>query len=164
MNFNVNIIFSGSTPGNKNISFINQFLNNRSYRYSYNFCVTVIECGSCIFCNAYVYRVRYTWNYKSTGWTNQFWHFCVHDFVNFYYTMTETLEAQLETLTNENAFLQKYFSLRKKCEQLQQVYCTALSDPTIPFFMFFGSHFCWWWSYKLVISIQVKLPSFILIK
>lgn len=72
MNFNVNIIFSGSTPGNKNISFINQFLNNRSYRYSYNFCVTVIECGSCIFCNAYVYRVRYTWNYKSTGWTNQF--------------------------------------------------------------------------------------------
>ncbi|XP_052684087.1 high mobility group protein B1-like [Crassostrea angulata] len=34
--------------------------------------------------------------------------------------MTETLEAQLETLTNENAFLQKYFSLRKKCEQLQQ--------------------------------------------
>lgn len=129
MNFNVNIIFSGSTPGNKNISFINQFLNNRSYRYSYNFCVTVIERGSCIFCNgnAYIYRVRYTWNYKSTGWTNQFWHFCVHDFVNFYYTMTETLEAQLETLTNENAFLQKYFSLRKKCEQLQQVYCTALS-------------------------------------
>ncbi|XP_022304312.2 uncharacterized protein LOC111111557 isoform X2 [Crassostrea virginica] len=34
--------------------------------------------------------------------------------------MTETLEAQLETLSNENAFLQKYFSLRKKCEQLQQ--------------------------------------------
>ncbi|XP_062613360.1 uncharacterized protein LOC134275134 [Saccostrea cucullata] len=34
--------------------------------------------------------------------------------------MTEALEAQLETLTNENVFLQKYFSLRKKCEQLQQ--------------------------------------------
>ncbi|XP_048755910.1 uncharacterized protein LOC125666721 [Ostrea edulis] len=34
--------------------------------------------------------------------------------------MTEILEAQLETLANENVFLQKYFSLRKKCEQLQQ--------------------------------------------
>ena len=41
--------------------------------------------------------------------------------------MTETLEAQLETLSNENAFLQKYFSLRKKCEQLQQVSEQSLS-------------------------------------
>ena len=41
--------------------------------------------------------------------------------------MTETLEAQLETLSNENAFLQKYFSLRKKCEQLQQVRKQSLS-------------------------------------
>ncbi|OWF35880.1 FACT complex subunit SSRP1-like isoform X2 [Mizuhopecten yessoensis] len=34
--------------------------------------------------------------------------------------MSEGLEAQLAVLANENAFLKKYFSLRKKCEQLQQ--------------------------------------------
>jgi len=35
--------------------------------------------------------------------------------------MAEGLEAQLEILENENAFLKKYFALRKKCEQIQQV-------------------------------------------
>ncbi|KAJ8314040.1 hypothetical protein KUTeg_008601 [Tegillarca granosa] len=34
--------------------------------------------------------------------------------------MAEGLEAQLEILGQETAFLKKYFSLRKKCEQLQQ--------------------------------------------
>lgn len=34
--------------------------------------------------------------------------------------MSETLEGQLEILVNENAFLKKYFALRKKCEQIQQ--------------------------------------------
>lgn len=34
--------------------------------------------------------------------------------------MAEGLEAQLEILENENAFLKKYFALRKKCEQIQQ--------------------------------------------
>ena len=35
--------------------------------------------------------------------------------------MSEILEAQLETIAHESAFLKKYFSLRKKCEQIQQV-------------------------------------------
>ncbi|XP_041367658.1 FACT complex subunit SSRP1-like [Gigantopelta aegis] len=34
--------------------------------------------------------------------------------------MSEVLEAQLETIARESAFLKKYFSLRKKCEQIQQ--------------------------------------------
>ncbi|KAL3832579.1 hypothetical protein ACJMK2_024212 [Sinanodonta woodiana] len=34
--------------------------------------------------------------------------------------MAEGLEAQLVTLTQENAFLKKYLSLRKRCEQIQQ--------------------------------------------
>ncbi|KAL5006573.1 hypothetical protein ScPMuIL_015379 [Solemya velum] len=34
--------------------------------------------------------------------------------------MAESLEAQLETIAQESAFLKKYFSLRKKCEQIQQ--------------------------------------------
>ncbi|KAK7494942.1 hypothetical protein BaRGS_00013821 [Batillaria attramentaria] len=34
--------------------------------------------------------------------------------------MSETIEAQLGCLSQGNAFLNKYFSLRKRCEQLQQ--------------------------------------------
>ncbi|VDI01797.1 TCF3 fusion partner [Mytilus galloprovincialis] len=34
--------------------------------------------------------------------------------------MSEALEAQLDILQNENAFLKKYFALRQKCEQIQQ--------------------------------------------
>lgn len=34
--------------------------------------------------------------------------------------MSEALEPQLEALSQENVFMQKYLSLRNKCEQLQQ--------------------------------------------
>ncbi|XP_025094088.1 uncharacterized protein LOC112563879 isoform X2 [Pomacea canaliculata] len=34
--------------------------------------------------------------------------------------MSETIEAQLGCISQANAFLNKYFSLRKRCEQLQQ--------------------------------------------
>ena len=34
---------------------------------------------------------------------------------------TANLKAQLEVISKETAFLKKYFALRKRCEQLQQV-------------------------------------------